>query len=254
MIAGAIVAIGGRELGSPGTSPIDKEIIALSGKSCPRALFLPTASNDAERYIRLFTNIYGKRLGCTTAILRLVTEKPTADEIAERIAEADVIYAGGGNTVKMLRLWRRLGVDALMHAAHARGAVLCGVSAGGMCWFQYGVSGSRLFGRKGFVRARGLGLVQATFCPHFDGEIAGGNVGRDKTLSGMIEKHGGIGLGVDNSCAVAFRDGAWRVIQGKPGVNAYLVARNGERVVRAPLAVRGSFEPLSKLALTEASH
>lgn len=46
-----IVAIGGGEIGRPGTKietlKIDKEIITLSGKKNPKLLFIPTASNDA---------------------------------------------------------------------------------------------------------------------------------------------------------------------------------------------------------------
>ena len=47
---GAIVAIGGGDVRTLATQPIDIEIIRLSGKSSPNALFIPTASSDSVEY------------------------------------------------------------------------------------------------------------------------------------------------------------------------------------------------------------
>ena len=46
-----IVAIGGGELKMLETADIDKRIIELTGKTRPKALFIPTASGDADGYI-----------------------------------------------------------------------------------------------------------------------------------------------------------------------------------------------------------
>jgi hypothetical protein len=46
----AFVAIGGGEIRSRGTAPIDREIIRLTNKKHPRLLFIPTASSDSGRY------------------------------------------------------------------------------------------------------------------------------------------------------------------------------------------------------------
>ncbi len=67
-----IVAIGGGELKSLETLRIDKEIIRLSGKKHPKALFVPTASGDSEAYWKTFQRVYGKRLGCKTDVLYLL--------------------------------------------------------------------------------------------------------------------------------------------------------------------------------------
>ena len=42
-----IVAIGGGEIREMETAAIDKRIIELTGKTQPKALFIPTASSDA---------------------------------------------------------------------------------------------------------------------------------------------------------------------------------------------------------------
>ena len=47
---GKLVAIGGGQLAERETLAIDKEILSLTGKNRPRALFIPTASSDSREY------------------------------------------------------------------------------------------------------------------------------------------------------------------------------------------------------------
>ena len=63
-------------------------------------------------------------------------------EIASFVAEQDVIYVGGGNTANLLAIWRAQGLDRVLHDAWARGAILCGISAGMICWFRDGLTDS----------------------------------------------------------------------------------------------------------------
>lgn len=116
-----IVAIGGGEIGRPGypieTERIDREIIRLTGKRRPKVLFLPTASGDDPSYWEVFQRYYGQRLGCRTDILYLLRQRPSFKEIKEKILSSDIIYVGGGNTLRMLRRWRRLGVDKVLELA-----------------------------------------------------------------------------------------------------------------------------------------
>src|SRR4030042_172523 len=101
-----IVAIGGGEIGRAGypieTTSIDREIIRLSGKANPRLLFIPTASSDSEKYIETVKAHCGKRLGCRMDSLYLIREKPSRQDIERKILGSDIIYVGGGNTLKML--------------------------------------------------------------------------------------------------------------------------------------------------------
>ena len=55
-----IVAIGGGEIREMETSAIDKRIVELTGKTQPKALFIPTASGDAPGYIDTFERVYGR--------------------------------------------------------------------------------------------------------------------------------------------------------------------------------------------------
>ncbi len=138
----------------------------------PRLLFLPTASDDSESYIEAVRAQFGEKLGCRVEALRLLTQPASPRALRRRILGADIIYVGGGNTLRMMKLWRKLGVDLLLREAWERNIVLSGLSAGSICWFRYGSSDSRKFTnpKAGLIRVTGLGLLGALHCPHYDAE------------------------------------------------------------------------------------
>lgn len=227
-----IVAIGGGYIRKASTLTIDREIVRLSGKKHPKLLFIPTASSDHKGYWKIMDRYYGKRLGCKTDVLWLLKNPPTLSEIRKKILSADIIYVGGGNTLMMMKLWRRLGVDRLLRAAWNRGIVLCGASAGSICWFESGHSDSMSFynpKRWKYINVRGLGFLKGIHCPHFDGHTLG--VPRKKHFERMIGKIGGMGIAIENDCAIAFVDNGFRVIPAKKNAGAYRVFKKKEKVV-----------------------
>ena len=60
------------------------------------------------------------------------------DDLATHLLAQDLIYVGGGNVVSMLGAWRAHGLDAILRRAWRKGIVLCGPSAGSLCWFERG--------------------------------------------------------------------------------------------------------------------
>ena len=80
----------------------------------------------------------------------------------------DLIYVGGGNVVSMLGAWRAHGLDAILRRAWRRGIVLCGPSAGSLCWFEQALSAFHGAPRP----VRGLGLLPYSNCVHYDAEPA----------------------------------------------------------------------------------
>ena len=74
---------------------------------------------------------------------------------------------GGGNTKSMLAVWREWKLDKLLLKAYNRGAILCGVSAGAICWFEKGVTDSWA---SNLNVMDCMGFVDGCCCPHFDGE------------------------------------------------------------------------------------
>ncbi|MEK6886693.1 MAG: peptidase E [Nanoarchaeota archaeon] len=218
---GKIVAIGGGEIKDLETLAIDREIIKLTGKKHPRALFIPTASNDAEGYWKTFQEIYGKKLGCKPYVLYLVREHPSRETIRQKIFSADLIYVGGGNTVKMLKIWKRHGVDKLLKRAQEEGTILSGLSAGAVCWFRYGTSDFRRNAknpRAPLSRISGLDFVHASVSPHHIRE-------KDRTpaLKKMMKMTPGVAFAIDDNAALEIVDDGYRAISSKPGSKVHLV-------------------------------
>ena len=219
-----IVAIGGGEIGRPGysieTLKIDKEIIRLSGKKRPRFLFIPTASLDADDYVKVVNSYFGNKLGCVIDVLYLVNKKISYQEIKNKILNSDIIYVGGGNTLKMLKLWRELGVDKILTVAYKKGIVLSGVSAGAICWFKFGHSDSRKFNNRNaaYIKVKGLDFINALVCPHYNIEKD-----RKKSLNDIMKKEKTFGIALDNCAALEIIDDKYRIIISKPKASAYKV-------------------------------
>jgi len=243
-----IVAIGGGDIGRPGhsseTIKIDKELILLSGKKNPRLLFIPTASSDSERYYQLVQKHFGKRLGCKTDVLWLSAGKLSKKTIEEKIMSADIVYVGGGNTLKMIRIWKSYGVDKILRKAWEKGIVLSGLSAGSICWFRAGTSDSRRFKnpKADLIKVTGLGFIPAIHSPHYDVEKD-----RRPGLKKIMQNTSGVAIAIDNSCAVEFIDDTYRVISSKPEANAYKTYWKAGKYREEVLQKNSKFVSLSDL-------
>ena len=90
------------------------------------------------------------------------------DDLASHLLGQDLIYVGGGNVVSMLGVWRAHGLDEVLREAWQRGIVLCGPSAGSLCWFAEALSAFHGPPR----RVGGLGLLPYSNCVHYDAEPA----------------------------------------------------------------------------------
>jgi len=219
-----IIAIGGGEIGRPGfpieTTKIDKEIIRLTQKSNPALLFLPTASGDSESYFSTVEKYFGKKLKCKVNVLYLTKSNLSKKMLRDKILSTDIIYVGGGNTMKMMGIWKKLGVDKILKEAYEKGIVLSGLSAGAICWFKYGNSDSRkmIDSKAPLIRVSGLNFIQTLFCPHYDFEKY-----RKPELKKMMLKTSGIAIALDNCCAIEIIDDTYQIISSKDSANAYRV-------------------------------
>ncbi len=222
-----IISIGGGSLKKRETLPIDRHIVSLARKKNPRALFIPTASGDPEDYCEAFDRIYGTMLGCRTDHLLLFRRAEDRRRAAVKIASADVIYVGGGNTLRMMKLWRRLGIDHLLVEAGRRGAVLAGLSAGAICWHAWGHSDSLAYtGRKNwnYIKVRGLGLRPGLYCPHLDGEK------RHRSFKAMVLRDHLSGIACDNFAAVHYGDDGATCIASRRHARVHVYAFHRGRV------------------------
>ena len=160
-----IVAMGGGGFSmEPGNPLLDDYVLSLAPADRPRVCFLPTATSNVPLYLSMFYPAFARR--AEPSHLDLFARD--GRDLRSFLLEQDVLYVGGGNTANMLAIWRVHGVDTILREAWDRGVVLAGLSAGAICWFSHGVTDS--FGTDLAPLEGGLGLVEGSFCPHYDGE------------------------------------------------------------------------------------
>ncbi|MBQ6553239.1 MAG: peptidase E [Clostridia bacterium] len=229
-----IVALGGGAVDE--NSAVDKFIVEFSGKERPRFLFLPTASGDGGHYINAVKRCY-KRLGCATDALCLVRAKYSGDELDARVSAADIIYVGGGDPLRMMTVWERVGILPLLKAAAERGAVMCGISAGAMCWFASGYSDRDYYDASVSAPAYrlidGLGFIPAVCCPHYDEE------GRD-SFDVACGSFGLPGIALENDAALVFDGSAYRLLKNDERKRGWLFSRENGSVIKTEIS--GGFD------------
>lgn len=165
------VSIGGGELRNKTTAPIDGYIASLAKSRITDghrgyALFFPTASHDSNPYFNSFRKTYTSLFDMKSDVAILTKGLMTLEHVAEKINKADVIYVGGGDTLYLMQVWRETGVDKLVWDAYQRGAVLAGLSAGAICWFEDIYTDSLVEGE--YAPYRGLGKIKGAATPHYN--------------------------------------------------------------------------------------
>ena len=147
-----------------------------------------------------------------------------------------------------MKIWRRLGVDKILKQACERGIVLAGVSAGAICWFDSGHSNSLFYyDQKNwkYINVKGMGFIKGIFCPHYNGAMDGAK--RSKYFFQMIKKTGGMGLAVDNQCAIEFIGDKYKILSSAPDDSAYRVYKNHGRVVSEKIGPTNELLPVAEL-------
>ena len=171
---GRIIAISSGDLST--TEALNKYAIKMLNSSTKRVLFIGTASGDAEGYIETMQNVF-TGLGCDEVrALELTRKVYSEQELREAVFWADIIYIGGGDTIFMRNEWKKQGVDVLLREAYEKDtAVLMGISAGAMCWFDSGCTDSELAviktGLKFGLAEELLGIYPQIFCPHYEDRV-----------------------------------------------------------------------------------
>ena len=133
-----IVAMGGGGWGMEPDNPLlDRYIYGLSDRKEPKICFLPTASGDSEEYIGRFYRHFAPK---PAYLSHLSLFKPPTADLETFILDRDIIYVGGGNTKNLIALWKEWQLDTILREAWNRGIILCGLSAGSICWFKEGIT------------------------------------------------------------------------------------------------------------------
>jgi peptidase E len=225
-----IVALGGGGFSEDDNPLLDDYILSLVPRPTPRVCFLATASFDSAHYIDRFMAAFSSR-DCRPSHLRLL---PIArGDPRAALGDQDVIYVGGGHSVVMLQVWKRNGLDVLLRDAWNRGAVLCGISAGSMCWFQAGITGV-IDPPNLSPLPDCLGFLPGSHCPHYDrAERRDGyrNMVSRGALPPGYAAEGGVALHFEGTDLAA-------VVGSRAAAAAYYVTPDGDSVHEQSLLVR----------------
>ncbi len=217
-----IIAIGGGELREKQTSEIDRQISGLVKKKCegrrPTALFVGTASHDSMPYYNSFHKTYTGLFGLKTDCALTVYGEMNYEKIEEKFQKADMIYVGGGDTLFMLDSWEKSGIKKLILDAYDRGVIICGLSAGAICWFDEMFTDSA--GAE-YEFKKALGVLSGGACPHFDKRKADFE---NKIADATVENY----ICIEDLSAVMYVNGALKCASDSAG-NSYVAnVKNGE--------------------------
>jgi dipeptidase E len=202
-------------------------LVELTGKERPRALYIGTAmAEDPSSALMIYD-----RFGGHAELSRLEFFPWPPEDLRATVLEQDLIFVGGGNTANMLAIWRVHGVDELLREAWDNGVVLSGSSAGGICWFEQGVTDS--FGPQ-LDQMDCLGFLEGSFCPHYDDEELRRPRHGDLLNDGLAP-----GYAADSGVGLHFVDGELReVVACEEGSKAYRVEVRDGDVVETPIDAR----------------
>ena len=239
---GQIVAMGGGGFSTEPDNPLlDDFVLSLVPRRPARVCFVPTASADSAVYLANFYRAFAGRSAASDLTLfdapSLRRRPATTGDLTGFVAEQDVLYVGGGSTANLLALWRAHGLDRLVKDAWRRGTILCGVSAGMLCWFSGGVTDA--FGELDALDD-GLGLIDASACPHYDSEAERRPTYRRLIGDGRL----GSGYAADDGVALHFR--GTRLIEAVAstrGSAAYRVELVDGQVIERALVTRYLGDP-----------
>src|SRR4051794_17417622 len=223
-----IVAFGGGGFSMEAGNPLlDDYVLALPGVERPRVCFLATASGDADHYVVRFYRHFACRTHATHVSLFRRDHGAVQEDVEGHLLAQDVIYVGGGNVVSLLGTWRAHGLDRVLAAAWAAGVVLCGPSAGSLCWFAEALTAFHGAPR----RVEGLGLLPYSNCVHYDAEPARRVEFRRFIGDGMCP-----GYAADDGAALHFQGTRLeRVVTSRPGARAFRVEPAGGEVLERAL-------------------
>lgn len=219
-----IIPIGGND-NIESTLTIDKFIVNLVKKEEKHVLFIPIASGDNQDYIDRFVKYYSS-LNCKVSVLCL--SKVTNDNlIRSLIFASDIIYIGGGNTAKMMRVFKRCNVNNYLSLAYERGIILTGISAGAMIYFQSGYSDANRSTDPltPLTYLKCLGLIPSCFCPHY-------NILERKTFDNFLKGKNLDGIALDDNCALIYQDEQIKgVISSDSKAKGYLLINNEKKEI-----------------------
>ncbi|SKC81873.1 Type 1 glutamine amidotransferase-like domain-containing protein [Maledivibacter halophilus] len=126
------------------------------------------------------------------------------------------------------------------------GKILCGLSAGSICWFKSGHGDSESFeteGKWNYIRVEGINLLDAMHCPHYNED------NREEDFSKKILEYDEIGIAIDNNCAIEFKENSYRVHKTEKEAKAYKVYLDKGQIIKEELVNITEYKSVKRVVL-----
>ena len=210
-----IFAVGGggftHEQNSDNSDRMLEDYLLTLSSSHPNIGYIGHASNDdPARLSAFFARFEGVANPSHLSV--------TADVAAAKafVDDLDILYVGGGSTLKMLSHWHKTGIASVLMAAGQHGVILSGVSAGAVCWFEQLLLSAE---ENVYVLAAGLGLISGSACPHYSNDSS-----RQIAYDTQIRKGNLLsGVAIDDGVGVHIMSGVVAKVVRTGAGNAYFV-------------------------------
>jgi dipeptidase E len=215
-----ILALGGHDFDRrDGNDAICDLVVELAPSPKPRICLLPTASGDPQDQIARFRRAFGER-DCVPSIVSLFRLGENPVDLREELLGQDAIYVGGGSLLNLIAVWRAHSLDRILRECWLEGVLLCGQSAGAMCWFERGITSSS--GRPAI--AAGLGVLPGAVCVHYLSEPQR----RRRFLRAIEREELDGGLGLDDQTGIVFAGTEMtEAVSARSGATVWEVSRRG---------------------------
>ncbi len=196
------------------------DLAGVSGRP-PRLCLVGTAGGDQANWIAWFYEA-GRAAGIDVSHLNLFP-MPNVGDMGSFLAEADLVWVGGGSVANLLAVWRIHGLDVIFSRLWQDGIVLGGVSAGSLCWHMGGTTDS--FGPELRPVTNGLGMLPYANCPHYDSEEQRRPLFHRLVADGILPG----GYATDDGVGLVYRGTEFvEAVSEAHGKGAYYVSRQGD--------------------------
>ena len=228
-----LIAIGGGEIKNKTTLKIDEYIVNLAkkhaGENRATGLFFGTASHDSMPYFNSFRKTYTSVFDIKAEVALSVYGEMNREHIQEKIDKADMIYVGGGDTVFMIDKWKEKGLLEPLVKAYNDGKIICGLSAGAICWFTDMYTDYEIMrgSSNEYVMRKGLGIIDGAICPHFNE--------REKDFTETVIKENiKSAYCIENDSALVFANGKFEKSLSSGG-NAYIMTNDNGIITKTKI-------------------
>ncbi|MFL5907383.1 MAG: Type 1 glutamine amidotransferase-like domain-containing protein [Solirubrobacterales bacterium] len=226
-----ILALGGHDFDRrAGNDAICELIVELADSPRPRICLLPTASGDPKDQIVRFRRAFSER-DCRPHAVSLFRLGDRPIDLRDELLSQHVIYAGGGSMINLMAVWRAHGLDEILRECWEQGILICGQSAGAMCWFHGGITSSQ--GEPAV--ADGLGVLPGSLCVHYRSAPPRRRRFIDAIAAGELEP----GIGLEDQTGALFEDTQLvETVKARDDASAWEVTADGGRARESELDSR----------------